>query len=225
MNNNYLLNILDKNSQSNLIVEPRLKSRFETSSVVPHDDNYKSNFEKVSPFIQEKQVIIENVSEDNKKGFTNNFETINSEENITNVKHEHQTEFLNTTENHFLSFEHKIEENREEGKIPMLSISKNDEKKSIEMPIDNSTSTFESTSYGMLNQPIITSANKQNGSTENHENIIKDNALTTNVQPSIKISIGRVEVKVVKPSQKLTVKPKAKPNLKMSLEDYIDKRK
>ena len=55
--------------------------------------------------------------------------------------------------------------------------------------------------------------------------ILKKNILTAPVQTSIKISIGRVEVKAVKDSRKVPVKLKTKPNLKLSLEDYIDKRK
>ena len=107
---------------------------------------------------------------------------------------------------------------------PMLSKSKDIENESAEIFIQNSSNNSESKTYGVLNKPIKTSTITEKGFNENH-NDNKENILTAPVQPSIKISIGRVEVKAVKASSKMYVKPKTKPNLRLSLEDYIDKRK
>jgi len=160
MSNNYLKNLLNKSTQAQSIVEPRLKSRFEDGSGLSHDAGFADTFEKEDTSIQKRHPNIENSSEENNKYVSETHQTINfnnSEEKINDNKHENQTKFLNATENHFHSLENKDEEHMKENMEPMLSKSKDIENESAEISIQNSSNNSESKTYGVLNKPIKTS--------------------------------------------------------------------
>lgn len=220
MSNNYLKNILDKNSLTNLIVEPRIKSRFEASNVQSLEDESTNNFELDKPSVQKSQLIVKGPLEEEKK----RFKTINFEKTNVNNSHEHQTKLLNTPENHFSSESDEHRDNSEERVQLMLSKSK-DVENEWKTSNPNSENNIENKTYGLLNKPIKTITNKANRLDGNYHAVAKKDGITTEGQPSIKISIGRVEVKAGKAAQKRPTNPKTRPDLKLSLEDFINKRK
>jgi hypothetical protein len=98
----------------------------------------------------------------------------------------------------------------------------NAEETPLEFPAHRKEDAAEASEYGILNKPVRGISKMEN---DNEGNFNADSLQHTAMPPTIKISIGKIEVRAVKASQKMPVKPKTQPELKMSLEDYIEKRK
>ncbi|TXE07845.1 hypothetical protein ES711_10460 [Gelidibacter salicanalis] len=223
MNHNYLKNLLDRSSQTQSIVEPRLKSRFEGSGGLSSEAGLINTLGKEDVSIQESSPNVAIPTE--AKQIKEKFWTNNSEGKTTNNSQENQTNFLKTTEDHFFSLEPKNEENRKESMESMQSKHQDIRTKSSETPNQNADNILVSKTYGLLNKPKKTTSINENSVNVNHDGITDNKTDATPVQRSIKISIGRIEIKAVNATHKAPTNPKPKPNLKLSLEDYINKRK
>src|SRR5690606_38154093 len=106
-----------------------------------------------------------------------------------------------------------------------LPKSKGVEKEMIKTIISNSVNDKESQTYGLLNKPLGTPTNNNKYFDGNPADASKERNMVRTGPPSVKISIGRIEVKAVKTTAKVPTKPKAKPEPRLTLEDYINKRK
>ncbi|CAH8296349.1 hypothetical protein EV196_11156 [Mariniflexile fucanivorans] len=225
MISNYINNLLNKNSQRQNVVEPRLKSRFEDAAEATYNEPINNTSETENTSFQEYNPIDERASEEMINGSRKVYQTIHSEEkNIENIS-KSQNQFLNTIEKHFHSSDYNGEEIKEKSTVSTASQLKNVGEEPTEKPYYKPNETKENKSYGILNKPVMVTNKTEIGFKENNDTMAQQKAAPTSVQPSIKISIGKIEVKAVKASPKTPLKPKAQPNLKLSLDDYINKRK
>lgn len=248
MSNNYLKNILDKNSQSTVVVEPRFKSRFENNSDMiggdlgTHDSEIERQSIQNAHPARKHTTLKRNVGRPNDLHKSNaskiikNVKKTSEVSNVSNVsdvsddKEESKSIFSNQTESQFIpvSKEKTERESKNENEVVTPILSEQTAPSIEEYHVSNiiSEDKIENKTFGLLNKPVKEPITNESRYDDSFNQRGQHNDEKRIEQPSIKISIGRIEVKAVKDVPNVSAKQKSpKPNLKMSLEDYIDQRK
>lgn len=227
MSTGYLKNILDKNNLVSLVVEPRLKSRYETSTNVDSVDNialesnldYSANQNKITT-LKENKILKDSVF-DNDELSSSEILNTSKKASIINNLNDKETPILQDFNISEEKNEHTISE---EISKPLLENQKQELESTKLETFNISESVLNETSIGILNPPKLDTKTKEN---QNHTgDFLKDknSVASHNEIPTIKISIGRIEVKGVKDTPPKKPRQKATTSLKLSLEDYIDRK-